>query len=208
MRLAQVTLFTAAAGLCACSPAEPGHNAAGNGTSAAPAQPHQSGAVAPGAAPQPAQTPQARSPVEPPPAPASATQAPPPADKTSATGPKSTDAALDLARQFAGLVSARKFDQAYALLQAASGFASAADLKRHFAPYSDLDLTVIDSPPPEPEGAAGSIYLTVQAELSGMVGGRRVHHPATITLRRVNDVPGSSEAQRRWHIEAFDDSVT
>jgi hypothetical protein len=25
--------------------------------------------------------------------------------------------------------------------------------------------------------------------------------PANIILRRVNDVPGSTEAQRRWHIE-------
>jgi hypothetical protein len=27
---------------------------------------------------------------------------------------------------------------------------------------------------------------------------------ATVTVRRVNDVPGSTEAQRRWHIERID----
>jgi len=120
---------------------------------------------------------------------------------------KSVDAALDVARQFADLVSARKFDQAYALFGGRGGFATAADFKRHFAPYSDLSLTILDSPPPDPEGAAGSIYLSVQAQISGMVAGRRVHHPATITLRRVNDVPGSTEAQRHWHVEGFDDTV-
>jgi hypothetical protein len=34
-----------------------------------------------------------------------------------------------------------------------------------------------------------------------------VEHSATITMRRVNDVPGSTEAQRRWHIERFEDMV-
>jgi hypothetical protein len=158
--------------------------------------------IAPAAPPTPV-----RVPPPPPPPPPVTPAPPPPADSISATDPKGVGAALDLARQFAGLVSARKFDQAYALLGGRGGFASAAEFKRHFAPYSNLDLAVLDSPPPEAEGAAGSIYLSVQAQLSGMVDGRRVNRPAKITLRRVNDVPGSTEAQRRWHIEGFDDAA-
>ena len=35
-------------------------------------------------------------------------------------------------------------------------------------------------------------------------GGGTIRRPANIVLRRVNDVPGSTEAQRRWHIERID----
>jgi hypothetical protein len=31
--------------------------------------------------------------------------------------------------------------------------------------------------------------------------GQPFHDKLTVTLRRVNDVPGSTEAQRRWRIE-------
>ena len=173
------------------------------GAPAAADQGAPGGNVAPVVPPTPAPVP----PPPPPPPPVTQATPPPPSDSTSATDPKGVGAALDLARQFAGLVSARKFDQAYALLGDRGGFASAAEFKRHFAPYSNLDLAVLDLPPPEAEGAAGSIYLSVQAQLSGMVDGRRVNRPAKITLRRVNDVPGSTEAQRRWHIEGFDDAA-
>lgn len=52
----------------------------------------------------------------------------------------------------------------------------------------------------ESEGAAGSIYTNVPVAFYGE-GFRR---PASIVLRRVNDVPGSSDAQRRWHIERIE----
>ena len=35
-------------------------------------------------------------------------------------------------------------------------------------------------------------------------GGAAFRRPADIILRRVNDVPGSTEAQRRWHIEQIE----
>lgn len=50
------------------------------------------------------------------------------------------------------------------------------------------------------EGAAGSIYTTIP-----VVFVDDTHHgPADVVLRRVNDVPGSSETERRWHIERID----
>lgn len=137
-----------------------------------------------------------------------APSAPAPAEPARATDPKSVDAALAIARTFADLISRQKFAEAYMLLGPNGGFSSAADLAKHFSPYSALKLSVDDSPPPSPEGAAGSIYLSVRANISGTVDGRHVDRPATITMRRVNDVPGSTEAQRRWHIEGFSDSAT
>lgn len=132
---------------------------------------------------------------------------PAPAEPTKAADPKSVDAAMAIARTFADLITHQKFAEAYMLLGPNGGFSSAADLAKHFAPYSALKLSIDDSPPPSPEGAAGSIYLSVRANISGTVDGRHVDHPATITLRRVNDVPGSTEAQRRWHIEGFSDTA-
>ena len=52
----------------------------------------------------------------------------------------------------------------------------------------------------QPEGAAGSIFVTMPVVFYR--DARRM--PATITLRRVNDVDGSTEAQRRWHIERIE----
>jgi len=34
--------------------------------------------------------------------------------------------------------------------------------------------------------------------------GKDLRLPAEVTLRRVNDVDGSTEAQRRWHIERIE----
>ena len=50
------------------------------------------------------------------------------------------------------------------------------------------------------EGAAGSIYITVPA----IFYGAKFRRAADVVLRRVNDVPGSTEVQRRWHIERID----
>ena len=38
----------------------------------------------------------------------------------------------------------------------------------------------------------------------GKQGGKDFRGAADIILRRVNDVPGSTEEQRRWHIERID----
>jgi hypothetical protein len=55
------------------------------------------------------------------------------------------------------------------------------------------------------EGAAGSIYVTVPVSFYGKdQNAAKFRRPAEVILRRVNDVPGSTEAQRRWHIERID----
>lgn len=55
--------------------------------------------------------------------------------------------------------------------------------------------------PGEMEGAAGSSYVEVPVSVYGrLAGGGTFQERGTITLRRVNDVPGSTPEQRRWHI--------
>lgn len=54
------------------------------------------------------------------------------------------------------------------------------------------------------EGAAGSIYVSIPLDIFGQVNGQDVERHASAVVRRVNDVPGSTETQRRWHIERID----
>lgn len=55
------------------------------------------------------------------------------------------------------------------------------------------------------QGAAGSLYVEVPVVLSGrLADGSPFTRSGKVTLRRVNDVPGSTEAQREWRIDKFD----
>ena len=123
----------------------------------------------------------------------------PPAVKET-VDPKSSEAAVELVRGFVGLLNRGKFDDAYMLLGPAAPPRTVFD--RHFTQFSQLNVSVGN--PRDQEGAAGSIYLSVPITISGMSKAQQVSRSATVLLRRVNDVPGSTEAQRRWHIERID----
>ena len=129
-------------------------------------------------------------------------QAPPsgPAAKQPTVDPKSTEAATELVRDFADLLNQRKFDEAYMLL--GPGAPPRAEFDKQFSGYSTLHVAV--GIPGQQEGAAGSIYLSVPLTVSGSADGTHANRSATAILRRVNDVPGSTDAQRRWHIERID----
>ena len=55
------------------------------------------------------------------------------------------------------------------------------------------------------EGAAGSSYVTVLVQVYGRIAanGKPWYALRQVTLRRVNDVDGSTAEQRRWHIESI-----
>jgi hypothetical protein len=66
----------------------------------------------------------------------------------------------------------------------------------------DAEVHMEIGKPGDMEGAAGSSYVSVPAIFYGKTNaGQAFRRGATVILRRVNDVPGSTEAQRRWHIE-------
>ncbi len=72
---------------------------------------------------------------------------------------------------------------------------------RSFDRYAQYDAQV--GAPGEIEGAAGSLYVEVPVVVYGRLkSGEEVHMNGPVTLRRVNDVPGSTVEQRRWHISA------
>jgi hypothetical protein len=125
---------------------------------------------------------------------------PAPTAKMPTVDPKSTEAAEELVHSFVRLLNSRKFDDAYMLL--GQGAPPRDQFDRQFSRYSNLKVTTGEAG--DQEGAAGSIYVSVPLGLSGTVGGKQTSNSATAILRRVNDVPGSTEAQRHWHIERID----
>lgn len=127
-------------------------------------------------------------------------QAPAQPQTKPAADPKSSEAAVALVSGFADLLNAGKFNEAYMLL--GPNAPPRSDFDRQFSRYSHLQVTV--GKPGNQEGAAGSIYLSIPLSVSGDLDGKHSTRSATAILRRVNDVPGSTEAQRRWHIERID----
>lgn len=125
---------------------------------------------------------------------------PAPAPAKPTVDPKSSEAAVDLVRGFVDLLNRGKFNEAYMLLGA--GAPPRSDFDKSFSRYSGLSVAI--GTPGDQEGAAGSIYLSVPLTVSGTLDGKRSSRSATAVLRRVNDVPGSTEAQRHWHIERID----
>jgi len=114
---------------------------------------------------------------------------------------KSAAAAVKIVERFADLVEQRRFDEALQLW-GDNGQGEAA-LAAAFDKYATIDATV--GKPGDTEGAAGSIYVDVPLTLSGKLkSGGRYSVSGPISLRRVNDVPGSTAEQRRWHIYASD----
>jgi hypothetical protein len=128
--------------------------------------------------------------------PAVENKAPPATSLPEAKGPidpKSVEAAGQVVQHYGALIEQHRFNEAakyWGDAGAAAKFAQ--QLKR------DVHLEIGNLG--ETEGAAGSNYTTVPVVFYGS-GYRR---PASAILRRVNDVPGSTAAQRRWHIERIE----
>jgi hypothetical protein len=98
----------------------------------------------------------------------------------------------------------RAFASAYALYRKggpASG-QSAADYATSFAGYRTITAAIGDG---MVDGAAGSLYYQVPVTLTGEAqDGSPYRRSGTITLRRVNDVPGAEDWQLAWHIDTIE----
>lgn len=114
--------------------------------------------------------------------------------------PKSNEAAEQLVEGFVRLLNAGRFNDAYMLL--GPNAPARPQFDERFKGYSNLRIS--SGAAGLQDGAAGSIYVSVPLKISGRLRGQQVEKDATAVLRRVNDVPGSTEAQRRWHIERID----
>jgi len=75
--------------------------------------------------------------------------------------------------------------------------------KLDLAKYKEVHANI--GAPGGMEGAAGSSYVDIPVQLYGRTkDGKEFNARGTMTLRRVNDVPGSTAEQRQWHIYKSD----
>lgn len=108
-------------------------------------------------------------------------------------------AAGRLVEDYAALAEKGEFTEAarsWTHATAAAQFASSLE------DYPKVELTA--GKPKGEEGAAGSVFITVPLTLDlTLRSGSPYQMLCKATLRRVNDVPGSTAEQRRWHIETI-----
>jgi hypothetical protein len=102
-------------------------------------------------------------------------------------------------QQYAALLEQHRFDDAFGMWGESPAI-SEEQFEKQFANFGTIDAAVGEVG--RIEGAAGSLYNTIQLTLSGTKkDGTPYVVTGPVTLRRVNDVPGSTAEQRRWHIE-------
>lgn len=98
---------------------------------------------------------------------------------------------------WARAVSLRDWDAAFAYW-GEHGEASGMTAAQFRGAWDRLRDPVVDVGPGQQEGAAGSSYYTAPVTITD--GARRIS--GEVVLRRVNDVPGATPEQLRWHIES------
>lgn len=122
-----------------------------------------------------------------------------------AIDPKSPQGAAQVVQGYYGLLEERRFDDAQDLWNEHGAIGSEDDdsFARRFRNFSEIHANV--GAPGQVEGAAGSLYVVVPVQVYGRLAanGKPWYRLRQVTLRRANDVPGSSGADRRWHIESI-----
>jgi len=115
--------------------------------------------------------------------------------------PRSAQGAGQVLQRFGGLLEQRQFADAYQLWSD-GGQASELTQAQFVAAYDNYaEIHSEIGAPGQMEGAAGSSYVDIPFRLYGKLKtGGPFNMVGAVTLRRVNDVPGSTAEQREWHI--------
>ncbi len=114
--------------------------------------------------------------------------------------PKSAEAAGQVVQHYGALIEQKRWTESWKLWSESD---AARQFDRNWRDFSEIHLEIGDLG--DTEGAAGSIYTTLPVVFYGKkTNGADYRERAEVILRRVNDVPGSTEAQRRWHIERIE----
>ena len=115
--------------------------------------------------------------------------------------------ARNVLASFARAIEMREYDQAWNMLSQQAGTKwTREQFNELFGGLSDIAVAVPDG---RMEGAAGSSYYTSKATITATdADGRPIRIEGPIVVSRVNDVPGSTQEQRRWHIRSADLSWT
>lgn len=114
----------------------------------------------------------------------------------------SPQGAANVVQTYYALIEAKKYGEAHKLWGSSSDLADAT-FADQFAGYREYHAEV--GAPGNIEGAAGSLYVEVPVKTYGeTIKGERFEQPGVVTLRRANNVDGSTAEQRRWHIARVD----
>jgi hypothetical protein len=117
--------------------------------------------------------------------------------------PTSAQGAVSVVQTYYALLERGRYREAWKLWSGggeASGMTASA-FAASFGKYAEYHAQV--GAPGQMEGAAGSSYVEVPVVIYGRLrSGEEVHMNGPVTLRRVNDVPGSTAEQRQWHIRS------
>ena len=117
-------------------------------------------------------------------------------------GPAGARAVL---RAWAADLEGRNYDAAYALWGPGAEARSGMGMPEHRQWWGRFKTVNIAAQDGQVEGAAGSSFYTAPVAIVGKLrNGRPYRLEGTVTLRRVNDVPGASPAQLRWHLDKAD----
>jgi hypothetical protein len=115
-----------------------------------------------------------------------------------AIDPKSAEGAAQVVQTYYALIEARRYGDAQKLRWNAEEL-DPLEFAHGFAGVAEYHATI--GKPSEIEGAAGSSYVEVPVQIYGRrKDGTPIGSTGTVTLRRVNDVPGSTAEQRLWRI--------
>ena len=119
--------------------------------------------------------------------------------------PKGPQGAAQVVQGYYGLLEEKRYDEAQDLWNDQSAIGAEDDdvFARRFRGFSEVHANV--GTPGAVEGAAGSLYVVVPVQVYGRIAanGKPWYALRQVTLRRVNDVPGSTASERRWHIESI-----
>jgi hypothetical protein len=130
---------------------------------------------------------------------------PDPVGEEDSIDPKGAQGAAQVVQGYYGLLEEKRYGDAQDLWNDNSAIGAEDDIRfaARFRNFSEVHAHV--GAPGELEGAAGSLFVTVPVQVYGRLAanGKPWYRLRQVTLRRVNDVPGSGEADRRWHIESI-----
>lgn len=119
--------------------------------------------------------------------------------------PGSPQGAAQIVQGYFALLEQKRFDEAQDLWRDGTvhGDEDPKAFVQHFAAFSEIHANI--GSPLDAEGAAGSSFVTVPVQVYARVKatGKPYYALRAVTLRRTNDVPGSTAEQRRWHIYAI-----
>ncbi len=122
-----------------------------------------------------------------------------------AIDPDSAQGAAQVVQGYYGLLEEKRFSDAQDLWndKSAIGAQDDAHFAGRFRGFSEIHANI--GSPAEIEGAAGSSFVTVPVQVYGRLkaNGKPWYRLRQVGLRRVDAVPGTSEADRRWHIESI-----